>query len=145
MEQDRTMSEETKLSQVEGVKAVSNYLRGSIAEELRADTDHFNKDDSQLLKFHGTYQQDDREQRKSSDGGKSAKAYSYMIRTRIPGGRFDLRADFGSPRSVRRVRELDDEADDSASDPIAWDRQGRSLEDDPSDQRDRVEYVGRVR
>ncbi len=87
MEQDRTMSEETKLSQVEGVKAVSNYLRGSIAEELRADTDHFNKDDSQLLKFHGTYQQDDREQRKSSDGGKSAKAYSYMIRTRIPGGR----------------------------------------------------------
>ena len=87
MEQDGTMSEETKLSQVEGVKAVSNYLRGTIAEELRADTDHFNKDDSQLLKFHGTYQQDDREQRKSSEGGKSAKAYSYMIRTRIPGGR----------------------------------------------------------
>ncbi len=80
------MSEETKLSAVEGIKAVSNYLRGTIASELQADTDHFGKDDLQLLKFHGTYQQDDREQRASKEGGKSSKAYSFMIRTRIPSG-----------------------------------------------------------
>ncbi len=80
------MSEEPKLSQVEGVKSASNYLRGTIAQELRSDSDHFGKDDGQLLKFHGTYQQDDREQRASKEGGKSSKAYSFMVRTRIPAG-----------------------------------------------------------
>ncbi|MFM8401753.1 MAG: NADPH-dependent assimilatory sulfite reductase hemoprotein subunit, partial [Pirellula sp.] len=52
-----------------------------------SDSNHFGKDDLQLLKFHGTYQQDDREQRKSSgDSGKSEKEYSFMVRTRIPAG-----------------------------------------------------------
>lgn len=80
------MSEEVKLSPVEGVKDASNYLRGTIGQELKTDTDCFGKDDSQLLKFHGTYQQDDREQRASKEGGKSSKAYSFMVRTRIPSG-----------------------------------------------------------
>ena len=54
---------EEKLSPVEGMKIASNYLRGTIAAELAAPTDHFGKEDLQLLKFHGTYQQDDREAR----------------------------------------------------------------------------------
>lgn len=78
---------EEKLSPVEGIKIASRYLRGTILEELAAPTDHFGKEDLQLLKFHGTYQQDDREQRGgSTESGKSEKAYSFMVRSRIPAG-----------------------------------------------------------
>lgn len=80
------MSDTPKLSAVEGIKEASNYLRGTIAETLRTESDHFAKDDAQLLKFHGTYQQDNREQRVAREGAKSARAHSYMVRTRIPGG-----------------------------------------------------------
>jgi sulfite reductase (ferredoxin) len=78
---------EEKLSPVEGIKTASRFLRGTIGSELRADSDHFGKDDIQLLKFHGTYQQDDREARGgSTESGKSEKAYSFMVRSRIPAG-----------------------------------------------------------
>ncbi len=79
------MSEE-KLSPVEGIKSESRYLRGSIAAELSQETAKFEKGDVQLLKFHGTYQQDDREQRVAVEGGKSQKAHSFMVRSRIPAG-----------------------------------------------------------
>jgi sulfite reductase (ferredoxin) len=77
----------TKLSGNEKIKAESNFLLGTIDVELAETTDHFNNDNLQLLKFHGTYQQDDRDKRvelKKSGGG---KAYSMMLRCRIPGGR----------------------------------------------------------
>jgi sulfite reductase (ferredoxin) len=78
---------EIKLSPVEGMKTASRYLRGTIGQELAQETDHFGKEDIQLLKFHGTYQQDDREARGgSTEGGKSEKAYSFMVRSRIPAG-----------------------------------------------------------
>ena len=48
---------------VEELKAESRALRGTIQEGLAADTSHFSEDEYQLLKFHGTYQQDDRDQR----------------------------------------------------------------------------------
>ena len=55
------MSEEKKLSANEYIKTRSNYLRGTIAEGLAdASTGSMSEDDQQLLKFHGTYQQDDR-------------------------------------------------------------------------------------
>jgi sulfite reductase (ferredoxin) len=76
-----------KLSPVEAAKAASRFLRGTIAEELVDGNDSFTKDNAQLLKFHGTYQQDDREQRKKSEGGKSARTYIFMVRSRIPGGK----------------------------------------------------------
>ena len=82
------MSTETpKLSPLEKIKEESQFLKGTIGEEMAAGTDHFGKEDLQLLKFHGTYQQDDRDRRaelKKSGGG---KAYSMMVRCRIPGGR----------------------------------------------------------
>lgn len=71
-----------KLSPVEGVKAASNYLRGDIADELVDGQDHFGKDSINLLKHHGTYQQDDRD-----DRGKDGKKFSFMVRTAIPGGK----------------------------------------------------------
>ncbi|MFN9987755.1 MAG: NADPH-dependent assimilatory sulfite reductase hemoprotein subunit, partial [Pirellula sp.] len=78
---------EEKLSAVELIKVASRYLRGTIKDELRSDSTHFGKDDLQLLKFHGTYQQDDREQRGgATESGKSEKLYSFMVRSRIPAG-----------------------------------------------------------
>lgn len=82
-----SQSSAEKLSPVEAAKANSRFLRGTIAEELVDGNDNFSKDNAQLLKFHGTYQQDDREQRKKSDGGKSARTYIFMVRSRIPGGK----------------------------------------------------------
>jgi sulfite reductase (ferredoxin) len=83
------MSDEPKLSPVEGIKAESNYLRGAIRSELVDGNDFFGKESIQLLKHHGTYQQDDRDHRSASraGGGKSEKAFMFMVRTRIPGGK----------------------------------------------------------
>ncbi len=76
-----------KLSPAEATKLNSNYLRGAIAEELLDGKDNFGKESSQLLKFHGTYQQDDREHRTKREGGKSLKQYIFMVRSAVPGGK----------------------------------------------------------
>src|SRR2546421_12524920 len=78
-----------KLSPVEIAKAESNYLRGTIAEELRDSNEFVSKSSTQLLKHHGTYQQDDRERRAEAriDGPAKAKFFSFMVRTAVPGGR----------------------------------------------------------
>jgi sulfite reductase (ferredoxin) len=83
------MSEAGKPSHVEDLKVGSRQLRGSIAEELSADANHFEADAVHLLKNHGLYQQDDRDERgqKAEDGTAKGKAYQFMVRTRIPGGK----------------------------------------------------------
>ena len=55
-------------------------------EQLSQDTSHFSDDQVQLLKFHGMYQQEDRDQRQSRKVAGQEKAYQLMIRSRIPGG-----------------------------------------------------------
>lgn len=79
--------EKKKLSPVEKIKAESNFLRGDIAQELSESTDAFGKDNIQLLKHHGTYQQDDRDVRKEIKGTDRSRAYSMMLRATIPGGK----------------------------------------------------------
>ena len=80
------MIEETPLHKNETLKAESRQLRGSLADELKNGETFFSEDSCQLLKFHGSYQQEDRDNRKNKD--KSAgKAFSCMIRTAVPGGR----------------------------------------------------------
>ena len=74
------------LSRNETVKATSNHLRGLIKEELIEDTPVFGDDSEQLLKFHGIYQQDDRDRRKEARAKGLTKHHQLMIRTRIPGG-----------------------------------------------------------
>ena len=76
-----------KLSSVEFVKEGSNYLRGNIAAELVDGTDVFPKETTQLLKFHGTYQQDDRDQRTARAGAKSQRHFIFMVRSKIPSGK----------------------------------------------------------
>jgi len=73
-------------SKVERIKVESNNLRGHIREELDQDTSHFSEDQVQLIKFHGMYQQEDRDARQQRKAAGSEKAYQFMIRSRIPGG-----------------------------------------------------------
>jgi sulfite reductase (ferredoxin) len=72
-------------SKSEQIKAQSTYLRGQIANELAHETAYFSEAQAQLLKFHGTYQQEDRDTRQARRGV-AEKAYQFMVRSRIPGG-----------------------------------------------------------
>jgi sulfite reductase (ferredoxin) len=74
-------------SAVETIKESSRQLRGTIALELVNDSDHFVEQDKQLLKFHGTYQQEDRDARKNRKKDGAGKQYMFMVRCKIPGGR----------------------------------------------------------
>jgi sulfite reductase (NADPH) hemoprotein beta-component len=76
-----------KLSANEGIKENSDFLRGTISESLLDDsTGSIPASDAQLTKFHGTYLQDDRDKRMSLIKEKKEKAFSFMIRVRVPGG-----------------------------------------------------------
>lgn len=78
---------EKKLSANEGIKTRSNYLRGTIAEGLAdLSTGSLSEDDQQLIKFHGSYQQDDRDLRPDRRKHRLEKAFSFMLRIRVPGG-----------------------------------------------------------
>jgi len=71
-----------KVSKVEGIKDRSNQLREPVASELLLDTTHFSEEAIQILKFHGSYQQDNRDNRVKGQ----EKDYQMMLRTRSPGG-----------------------------------------------------------
>ena len=76
-----------ELSRNERIKEASDYLRGTLAEGLREEiTGAIIEDDQQLVKFHGMYLQDDRDLRPERTRKKMEKAFSFMIRVRIPGG-----------------------------------------------------------
>ena len=71
------------LTKFEQFKADSNYLNEPLQSELKNDSDHFTNDAVQLLKFHGSYQQDDREHKKKGGTGKD---WQMMLRLRNPSG-----------------------------------------------------------
>jgi len=74
-------------SKVERAKDASNYLRGGIRETLdNPDASRFEEKDEALLKFHGLYQQYDRDARAEGHQAKGEREYSCMVRCRIPGG-----------------------------------------------------------
>lgn len=81
------MSEKNNLSPVERIKTASKGLRGTLKESLQDDiTGALREDDQSLIKFHGMYQQDDRDRREERSAKKLEWLYSYMIRLRLPGG-----------------------------------------------------------
>ena len=69
-------------SRIEGIKENSNFLREPLATQLLEDTTHFTEEAVQILKFHGSYQQDNRDNRVKGQ----EKDYRMMLRTRNPGG-----------------------------------------------------------
>lgn len=70
----------------ETIKIESDYLAGTIADELAGDAVDFEHDAEMLLKFHGIYQQDDRDVRRSRRQQKLPLDYSCMVRASVPGG-----------------------------------------------------------
>src|SRR5947199_10152439 len=92
------MQTESKRSSAEALKAGSRHLRGTIAEELHNPLPYFSKPATGVLKFHGIYQQDDRDLRKQQP----ERAFSAMVRVGIPGGRL----------TAEQYLELDRLADD---------------------------------
>ncbi|MDX1555004.1 MAG: NADPH-dependent assimilatory sulfite reductase hemoprotein subunit, partial [Xanthomonadales bacterium] len=77
----------TNPSPVERIKAASNYLRGTLAASLEdSATGAIAEDDTQVSKFHGIYQQDDRDVREERRRQMLEPDYQFMIRARVPGG-----------------------------------------------------------
>ncbi len=72
----------------EGIKLASHHLRGGLAADV-ADTatGTISEESNQLAKFHGLYMQDDRDLRKARNEAKQEKAFAFMLRVRLPGGR----------------------------------------------------------
>ncbi len=84
---NKPVDEKAGLSANEGIKARSNLLRGTILDGLKDPlTGAISQEDTQLTKFHGTYQQDDRDLRQERLAQKLEPLYSFMIRVRVPGG-----------------------------------------------------------
>jgi sulfite reductase (ferredoxin) len=75
------------MANVEQLKANSGALRGQIAEELTQPASGFSAGGAGILKFHGMYQQENRDNRQTRKQEAQGKAHSFMVRTRIPGGR----------------------------------------------------------
>ncbi len=81
------MAEKNNLSPVERIKKESRGLRGTLKESLKDElTGAIREDDQALIKFHGMYQQDDRDRREERASKKLEWLYSFMIRLRLPGG-----------------------------------------------------------
>lgn len=75
-----------KKQSVEDIKLQSQYLKGAIPEQLHADGGGVDEATYQLLKFSGMYQQDDRDLRKERRKEGKERAYSFMVRTKLPMG-----------------------------------------------------------
>ena len=85
----------SKPSKVETIKIASQYLKTILAEEVVNGTSHISEDAATVLKFHGSYQQDDRDLRTQMKREGKEKAYQFMVRIRIVGGKLDARQYLG--------------------------------------------------
>ncbi len=81
------MAAKENLSAIEKIKKASDGLRGTLTESLADEiTGAIREDDQAVIKFHGMYQQDDRDRREERAEKKLDRLYSFMIRLRLPGG-----------------------------------------------------------
>jgi len=84
---DVTPEELEKRVEVERIKDASNYLRGTLVKSLQNPlTGALTEDDTQLSKYHGIYQQDDRDLRDERRKQKLEPHYQFLVRIRVPGG-----------------------------------------------------------
>ncbi len=91
------------LSELEKIKYNSNYLRGTLVQSLEDPiTGAIAADDTQISKFHGIYQQSDRDVEKERKQQKLEPAFSFLIRVRMPGGKV-------TPEQWLQIDKLSDE------------------------------------
>ena len=92
-----------KPSKVEAIKIASQYLRTFVADEVHNGQMHFSEDAASVLKFHGSYQQDDRDLRTQMKREGKEKAFQFMVRVRIVGGRLNADQYLAMRRAARTV------------------------------------------
>src|SRR5882757_3062920 len=81
-------AEANPLNPKEGIKAASRLLRGTLVEDIAdTSTGAISDANGQLTKFHGLYLQDDRDVRNVLKREGKEKAFAFMLRVRLPGGR----------------------------------------------------------
>ncbi|ENH98172.1 sulfite reductase subunit beta [Gracilibacillus halophilus YIM-C55.5] len=101
-------NDQKKLDPMEALKSDSQFLRGTIEEGLEDPiTASISENDTKLLKFHGSYQQDDRDLRDERRKQKLEPAYQFMLRVAIPGG-------VATPKQWLSVDELGDKYGDQS-------------------------------
>ena len=83
-----------KPSKVEAIKIASQYLKQVLAQDLDNGESHISEDAATIIKFHGSYQQDDRDVRTQMKREGKEKAYSFMVRIRMPGGKLATAAQY---------------------------------------------------
>lgn len=81
-----TIIDESALSDVERIKQESHGLRGTLGAELENELTHVSHDAERILKFHGSYMQEDRDQRRERKKAGLEPAYQFMVRSKLPGG-----------------------------------------------------------
>lgn len=96
-------SGEAKPSKVEILKRASDYLRGPLGEQLAAPGPAINEDAATILKFHGSYQQDDRDRRTQLRREGKEPAHQFMVRVRMPGGKMTAEQYLACDRLARDV------------------------------------------
>jgi sulfite reductase (ferredoxin) len=92
-----------KPSKIEAIKLASDYLHGFVSVEVLNPLAHFTEDAATILKFHGSYQQDDRDLRTQKKREGKDKAYQMMVRTRIPGGKLTAEQYLAHDRLARTI------------------------------------------
>jgi sulfite reductase (ferredoxin) len=92
-----------KPSKVEGIKLASNYLRGPLDADLTSDSDHVGDAAESIIKFHGSYQQDDRDLRAQRKREGLSPLYQFMVRVRMPGGKLTADQYLACDRLAREV------------------------------------------
>jgi sulfite reductase (ferredoxin) len=96
-------SQGAKPSKVEAVKIASQYLKTFVAEEARNGVSHFTEDAATVLKFHGSYQQDDRDVRTQMKREGKEKSYQLMVRIRVVGGKINAEQYLTADRLAQTV------------------------------------------
>lgn len=74
------------MANVEDIKSRSQFLRGTLAEELHQPAGGFSSGNAALIKFHGMYQQENRDDRQHRKETGAAKVQQFMVRSKVPGG-----------------------------------------------------------
>lgn len=92
-----------KQSKAETLKLESQYLKLPLIDEVNAGGNSISEPAMQVLKFHGSYQQDDRDVRVQRRREKQEVAYSFMVRVRIPGGRINAKQYLACDELARTV------------------------------------------
>ncbi len=135
-----------KPAEAENIKAASNFLRGTILQSLaNRVTASVPESDGSLLKFHGTYMQDDRDLRDERARQRLEPAFDFMIRIRAAGGIVTPQQWLQLDALVAQIRQRRNPPHHAAVVPVPRRAEVEPPPDDPRHQPDVARHAGRLR